>query len=59
MRRKNQLIMGIGHRIKSLQNPDMRVCIIKVGAYWNWGAIWLFRLFSLPFFPYFFTFLIA
>ena len=30
MRRQNQLIMGIGHRIKSLQNPDMRVSIIKV-----------------------------
>ena len=30
MKRKNQLIMGIGHRVKSLQNPDMRVSIIKV-----------------------------
>jgi ATP citrate (pro-S)-lyase len=29
MRRRNQLIMGIGHRVKSLQNPDMRVSIIK------------------------------
>lgn len=29
MRQKNQLIMGIGHRIKSLSNPDMRVTIIK------------------------------
>lgn len=29
MRRKNQLIMGIGHRVKSLTNPDKRVTIIK------------------------------
>jgi Citrate synthase, C-terminal domain len=29
MRQENQLIMGIGHRIKSLSNPDMRVNIIK------------------------------
>jgi len=29
MKRSNQLIMGIGHRIKSLDNPDMRVEIIK------------------------------
>jgi citrate synthase len=29
MRQENQLIMGIGHRIKSLSNPDMRVSIIK------------------------------
>eukprot|EP00416_Gambierdiscus_australes_P022510 CAMPEP_0171078740 /NCGR_PEP_ID=MMETSP0766_2-20121228/14819_1 /TAXON_ID=439317 /ORGANISM="Gambierdiscus australes, Strain CAWD 149" /LENGTH=660 /DNA_ID=CAMNT_0011535887 /DNA_START=35 /DNA_END=2017 /DNA_ORIENTATION=+ len=29
MKKTNQLIMGIGHRIKSLQNPDMRVEIIK------------------------------
>lgn len=29
MRDTNVLIMGIGHRIKSLQNPDMRVNIIK------------------------------
>lgn len=33
MRRKNQLIMGIGHRIKSIQNPDMRVSIIKSFAH--------------------------
>jgi ATP citrate (pro-S)-lyase len=35
MRRKNQLIMGIGHRIKSLQNPDRRVEIIKEFALQN------------------------
>lgn len=29
MRRSNKLIMGIGHRIKSLTNPDKRVEIIK------------------------------
>ncbi|TDH72157.1 hypothetical protein CCR75_009807 [Bremia lactucae] len=29
MRRQNKLIMGIGHRIKSLSNPDKRVTIIK------------------------------
>ena len=29
MRKENKLIMGIGHRIKSLDNPDMRVVIIK------------------------------
>eukprot|EP00401_Gymnodinium_catenatum_P072500 CAMPEP_0117525550 /NCGR_PEP_ID=MMETSP0784-20121206/35826_1 /TAXON_ID=39447 /ORGANISM="" /LENGTH=1092 /DNA_ID=CAMNT_0005321747 /DNA_START=60 /DNA_END=3338 /DNA_ORIENTATION=- len=29
MKKGNQLIMGIGHRIKSLANPDKRVVIIK------------------------------
>jgi len=29
MKKSNQLIMGIGHRIKSLANPDQRVVIIK------------------------------
>jgi len=29
MREQNKLIMGIGHRIKSINNPDMRVTIIK------------------------------
>merc|ERR1719394_2242893 len=29
MKKKNQLVMGIGHRIKSLANPDQRVEIIK------------------------------
>jgi len=29
MRKENQLIMGIGHRVKSLQNPDKRVTILK------------------------------
>jgi len=29
MRSQNKLIMGIGHRIKSLANPDKRVVIIK------------------------------
>lgn len=29
MRKRHELILGIGHRVKSLQNPDMRVSIIK------------------------------
>lgn len=29
MRKENQLIMGIGHRVKSIQNPDKRVTILK------------------------------
>lgn len=29
MRQQNKLIMGIGHRVKSLSNPDMRVTIVK------------------------------
>jgi len=35
MRKANKLIMGIGHRIKSLQNPDKRVEIIKQYALAN------------------------
>lgn len=29
MKKKNQYIMGIGHRVKSLENPDSRVTIVK------------------------------
>ena len=29
MRKKGELIMGIGHRVKSINNPDMRVEILK------------------------------
>ncbi|EGD77886.1 acly protein [Salpingoeca rosetta] len=29
MRRQHRLIMGIGHKVKSLTNPDMRVVIMK------------------------------
>jgi len=29
MKRDGKLIMGIGHRVKSIDNPDMRVVIIK------------------------------
>lgn len=29
MRKDGKLIMGIGHRVKSLNNPDMRVVILK------------------------------
>jgi ATP citrate (pro-S)-lyase len=28
MRKKNKLIMGIGHKIRTLQNPDMRVNLV-------------------------------
>eukprot|EP00971_Amphidinium_carterae_P198315 3936016-Amphidinium_carterae.1 len=37
MKKKNQLVMGIGHRIKSLANPDQRVEIIKNFAKANFG----------------------
>merc|ERR1711934_248336 len=33
MKKQNKLIMGIGHRIKSLSNPDKRVVIIKEYAF--------------------------
>jgi len=29
MRKKNELILGIGHKVKSLHNPDKRVTILK------------------------------
>ena len=29
MKKKNEYIMGIGHRVKSLENPDSRVTIVK------------------------------
>lgn len=29
MRKKGELIMGIGHRVKSINNPDMRVVILR------------------------------
>lgn len=38
MRKANKLIMGIGHRIKSLANPDKRVEIIKRYALENFSA---------------------
>merc|ERR1712151_1431159 len=38
MKKGNQLIMGIGHRIKSLANPDMRVEIIKGYAKNNFAS---------------------
>ena len=37
MRKSNKLIMGIGHRIKSLTNPDKRVEIIKKYALENFS----------------------
>ncbi|RLN53572.1 hypothetical protein BBJ29_005542 [Phytophthora kernoviae] len=38
MRKQNKLIMGIGHRIKSLSNPDKRVTIIKEYAQSNFPS---------------------
>ncbi|XP_064614160.1 ATP-citrate synthase-like [Liolophura sinensis] len=38
MRKKGQLIMGIGHRVKSLNNPDMRVVILKEYAQQHFPA---------------------
>ncbi|XP_007606270.2 ATP-citrate synthase isoform X1 [Cricetulus griseus] len=29
MKKEGKLIMGIGHRVKSINNPDMRVQILK------------------------------
>jgi len=29
MRKKNELILGIGHKVKSLENPDARVALLK------------------------------
>jgi len=37
MKKENRLIMGIGHRIKSLTNPDQRVEIIKKYALENFS----------------------
>lgn len=38
MRKKNQLILGIGHKIKSRTNPDLRVSIIKDYVFENFPA---------------------
>lgn len=38
MRKKGQLIMGIGHRVKSINNPDVRVKIIKEFVMENFPA---------------------
>uniref|UniRef100_A0A1B6DX35 ATP-citrate synthase n=1 Tax=Clastoptera arizonana TaxID=38151 RepID=A0A1B6DX35_9HEMI len=38
MRKKGKLIMGIGHRVKSINNPDMRVKIIKEFVLENFPA---------------------
>jgi len=35
MRKRKELIMGIGHKVKSLENPDARVVIIKEYAQQN------------------------
>ncbi|XP_070566811.1 ATP-citrate synthase-like [Ptychodera flava] len=38
MRKEHRLIMGIGHRVKSINNPDMRVVILKEYAQANFPA---------------------
>lgn len=38
MRNKGQLIMGIGHRVKSINNPDKRVEIVKEFVMENFPA---------------------
>ncbi|XP_077979169.1 ATP-citrate synthase-like [Glandiceps talaboti] len=38
MRKEHKLIMGIGHRVKSINNPDMRVVILKEFAQANFPA---------------------
>ncbi|KAK3591986.1 hypothetical protein CHS0354_031493 [Potamilus streckersoni] len=38
MRKEGKLIMGIGHRVKSINNPDMRVVILKEYAKKNFPA---------------------
>uniref|UniRef100_A0A1I8F927 ATP citrate synthase n=1 Tax=Macrostomum lignano TaxID=282301 RepID=A0A1I8F927_9PLAT len=38
MRKRVELIMGIGHRVKSINNPDMRVEILKKFALENFPA---------------------
>ncbi|KAL9916593.1 ATP-citrate synthase isoform 2-T7 [Glossina fuscipes fuscipes] len=43
MRKKGQLIMGIGHRVKSINNPDVRVKIIKEFVMDNFPACPLLR----------------
>eukprot|EP00391_Amoebophrya_sp_Ameob2_P003226 CAMPEP_0179008908 /NCGR_PEP_ID=MMETSP0795-20121207/15985_1 /TAXON_ID=88552 /ORGANISM="Amoebophrya sp., Strain Ameob2" /LENGTH=1129 /DNA_ID=CAMNT_0020704061 /DNA_START=81 /DNA_END=3470 /DNA_ORIENTATION=- len=39
MKKKNELIMGIGHRIKSKHNPDKRVEILKKFALSQWSTL--------------------
>lgn len=43
MRKKNQLILGIGHKIKSRTNPDLRVSIIKDFVFANFPNTELFQ----------------
>jgi ATP citrate (pro-S)-lyase len=38
MRKQNKLIMGIGHKIRTLSNPDMRVKLVKDFAKANFPA---------------------
>ena len=41
MRQKKNLIMGIGHRVKSLENPDTRVTISKEYALFSNNGIFV------------------
>ena len=43
MKRKNVNIQGIGHRVKSVQNPDLRVSIIKSYALEHFASSELLR----------------
>lgn len=38
MRRDKELIMGIGHKVKSLENPDVRVVLVKEFAKKNFAT---------------------
>ena len=38
MRRKHELILGIGHKVKSKRNPDLRVTILKDYAFSSFPA---------------------
>jgi len=37
MKKMNKLVMGIGHKVKSLANPDMRVELVKKFAFENFA----------------------
>ena len=43
MRKKNKLILGIGHKIKSRTNPDLRVSIVKDFVFENFPSCEIFK----------------
>ncbi|KAJ3417187.1 citrate synthase [Chytridiales sp. JEL 0842] len=43
MRKKHQLILGIGHKIKSRTNPDLRVEIVKEFVFANFPSTEVFK----------------